>query len=279
MYGEPRIVGLETCSAFRGAVKPHSRRWAPAGMFNCGTNTLLKLLRANCAFEGKGRHALWQAPWGKHNPVAWRGEHWAPQFRPPKWQPAVETIFPVMVVKDPLTWMKSMCRNPYEAHFKHTSRHRSQETCPSPVAETETTVRFQPTRPGHYESLAHLWGEWNAAYLNVSFPRLIVRFEDLLFDSERTVKLACECVGGTARAPFRQAEEATKDESAGHRGPVNDRDKALRLYADETERYAHYTANDLVFVRNALGPSGLLDLFHYGFDVELAPRSNLITSP
>lgn len=60
MYGNrPRVVGLESCKAYRAAVPVHLRRWAPAGLFNCGTNTLLKLMRENCIFDTVGRHILW----------------------------------------------------------------------------------------------------------------------------------------------------------------------------------------------------------------------------
>lgn len=274
MYGMRGVVsGLKTCKQFRATIPAHMRRWAPAGMFNCGTNTLLKLMRLNCRFDGVGRHVLWQAPWGKHNPVSWRGEHWAPQFRRPSWQPRLATVFPTMLVKDPLTWMKSMCRNTYEADFKHHHAHRG-EACPSPVDHTRTVVRFQPTRLGKYASLAHLWAEWNSAYVaNDTFPRLIVRFEDLLFDTEATVRTVCECVGGTMRSPFRQAEDAAKTVRDGHRGPVNDRERALRLYGSEAERYAHYTEADLAFVRQTLEPSGLLDTFHYGFFAHQPPNN------
>ena len=68
-------------------------------------------------------------------------------------------------------------------------------------------------------------------YFNSSSPRLLVRFEDLLFDSERTIRTACECVGGTPLNTFTQDAGVSKDRSLGHYGPVNDRGKALRLYA------------------------------------------------
>lgn len=269
LYGDPLILGLETCAHFRASVPAHERRWAPAGLFNCGTNTLLKLMHRNCQMR-----ALWQAPWGKHNPVAWRGDHWAPQFRPPKQQPRIDTVLPAMVIKDPLTWMKSMCRNNYEASFRHAASHHSPE-CPTPVDETATLVRFQPTKKLTYESLVHLWRDWNGAYLNVTFPRLIIRFEDLLFDTERTVTQVCECAGGTMRQPFRQEEKQSKDETAGHRGPVNDRDKALRLYGSRAERYKNYSPDDLAFIASVLADSSLVDQFHYGFSLRQARLANM----
>lgn len=71
MYGNrPRVVGLESCQAYRAAVPVHLRRWAPAGLFNCGTNTLLKLMRENCVFDTLGRHILWCEPYtSKRNRV------------------------------------------------------------------------------------------------------------------------------------------------------------------------------------------------------------------
>ena len=34
-----KMVGLDTCDVYQKQQKPHMRRWAPAGMFNTGTNT------------------------------------------------------------------------------------------------------------------------------------------------------------------------------------------------------------------------------------------------
>ena len=46
---KPRILGLETCTAFRHAVPFKRKRViAPAGTFNSGTNLLFNLLAKNC---------------------------------------------------------------------------------------------------------------------------------------------------------------------------------------------------------------------------------------
>ena len=49
---------------------------------------------------------LLQVPWGKHNPVDWRGQHAAQGLEGVD----VDGVLPVVVVKDPFTWMRSMCR-------------------------------------------------------------------------------------------------------------------------------------------------------------------------
>ena len=59
-----------------------------------------QLLRTNCKDARSGRMAsLWQVPWGKHNPVEWRGSHFAPSGVGQN----VSHVLPVMMVKDPLT--------------------------------------------------------------------------------------------------------------------------------------------------------------------------------
>ena len=53
MYGgpatKPKPLGLERCAAFRATQGPRGRP-AVAGLFNTGTNFLMKLLRMNCDF-------------------------------------------------------------------------------------------------------------------------------------------------------------------------------------------------------------------------------------
>ena len=273
-YGEGvKMVGLDTCDAYRTQQKPHMRRWAPAGMFNTGTNTLLDLMHMNCQFPDRtGRHGFWQVPWGKHNPLSWRGGHWAPQFQGERrFRPDPLSILPVVVVKDPTTWMKSMCRNQYECRFRHRPSHRS-AACPSPVKETQTTMRYQPTKPSFYDSLPHFWRAWNGEYLNSTAPRLLIRFEDLLWNSEETIRKVCACVGGRPLRRFSQAHGVSKDARLGHVGPVNDRAKALRLYGSEAERFRHYTREDLEYVRDVAGASPLFRALGYDFDVDDALR-------
>ena len=77
---------------------------------------------------------LLQAPWGKHNPLDWRGDHYAQRFE----RVDVSQVLPVAVVKDPLTWMKSMCRMEYAAKFRHgQARARAPDRFGSKLDETE----------------------------------------------------------------------------------------------------------------------------------------------
>lgn len=120
----PRLIGEDRCSAHltESASAPQRLRHAGvAGLFNSGTNLLHALLEANCV--GNRGFVHWQVAWGKHHPLEWRGRHlepWARSMIPnvnDSAHPAWELMLPVVVVKDPLTWMRSMCRSPYSCAF------------------------------------------------------------------------------------------------------------------------------------------------------------------
>ena len=84
----------------------------------------------------------------------------------------------------------------YAAKF----RHGQAQCCPHPVMKTRTVVRFRRERPPrNYTSIVDMWREWNQAYVDVDFPRLMVRYEDLLFNSQETTREVCECAGGTMK--------------------------------------------------------------------------------
>jgi hypothetical protein len=59
---------------------------------------------------------------------------------------------------------------------------------PVEIAWSQTIVR-------KYKSLAHVWSEWYREYLDADFPRLIVRFEDLIFHAPAVLEQIRECVG------------------------------------------------------------------------------------
>ena len=86
----------------------------------------------------------------------------------------------------------------YAAKF----RHGQAQCCPHPVMHTATDVRFRKERPPlNYSSLLHFWSDWNNAYANWPEPRLMVRYEDLLWRPVETVGAVCSCVGGMTAPP------------------------------------------------------------------------------
>ena len=228
-YGPPKIIGLESsCQAYQDKVESKQRNIAPVGIFNTGTNLLTHLLRDNCDWSNSGRrHSFfeatqWQVPWGKHIPAASRTNHTHNKKHPP-----YHTTLPVVAIRDPYTWMQSMCRQNYAAQFEH-----SKSECPNIIpypADKEAHPRFKKMKyvpvnvkystdyRVHYDSLAHLWNDWYENYIEFneheheheheheydkhatmkepSFPFLIVRMEDLVFHAQTVVPQLCECAG------------------------------------------------------------------------------------
>lgn len=254
-YGNDTLVlGAETCAAFRAANPlQSSRRFAPAGLFNSATNALWQTVLSNCRVSESGRNDLFHPPWGKHNPASWRGSHLAGMFQNTSalgWVPRLESVLPIVTVKDPLTWMASICRHPYAVRLSAKQRAR----CPVPL-DSKVSVAFKKDRVKHYASLVDLWAEWHGEYLRAAWPRLLVRFEDLLFDPRSVVGAVCDCLGGAlaSEETFKiDGQKKGKGTAFGHGADTHSRAQALALYGSLAKRLGPYAASDVAFVRARL---------------------------
>lgn len=294
----PIIHGLETCEAFRNATSsdPSQRRLAPAGLFNTGTNYLSVLLEYNCQnpdrvkkYHGnvrRGHGNEWEVPWGKHSPASSRGRY----FKNPNLKYTVDDVLPVVLVRNPHGWMKSMCRNPYTAKWKGV---HDKKTCPR-LKETKTEGGGDAYNPvdvaygagkTHHQSLGHLWNDWYGEYFygngtgtsggkrtDAPFPRLIIRFEDIIFFPYEVTKQVCECSGGVLG--HRQDDEDVADGTfhyvvrsakagMGH-GPAGQRNGLIDSWA----RYGSgdpkdaYSEEEVEIAREVLDPL-IMDAFGY----------------
>ena len=140
-----------------------------------------------------------QVPWGKHSPATYRFHHTADDKKSPQ-----SDVLATAIIKDSYKWMNSMCRHSYQVNWDHDKEHY-----PNLVPLTETDrkgagggdmvpvrVRYSPTDIAHHDNLASLWNDWYALWTGADFPRLVVRFEVLLFHAEEVVGKVCECGGG-----------------------------------------------------------------------------------
>merc|ERR1712232_1168251 len=115
------------------------------------------------------------------------------------------------MIKDPFTWMKSMCKAKYLLDWPVDHPH-----CPNLVPANEKEkrsiekmfdqpmdtfgVKFNEMNPDRtWDSLVELWSEWYGEYLNADFPRLIVRFEDTLLHPKEVIAAAEKCAGAARR--------------------------------------------------------------------------------
>jgi len=134
-----------------------------------------------------------------------------------------------------------MCRHGYETRWWRVPQH-----CPNLVpnrwdkkggykvigeGEIAVRVRFATPYIGYepepdnknrtfvnYTSMVDLWNTWYGQWYDAEFPRLMVRFEDLLFHAEETITKVCECGGGKMQKKFRYMEAPAKGTTGVHSG-------------------------------------------------------------
>lgn len=270
-YGTaPVIAGLERCEEFQSNVPALDRHLGAAGMFNTGTNLITMLLKANCIiperYEHYGPNATkeqygmrWQVPWGKHTPARFRLEHHATKAA------AIikEHVLPIVLIRDPYDWMRSTCHHPYTARWPHNS-----DNCPHLVKTNgqyfPVSVKFAAERKTFHDSLAHLWNDWYREYYKeADYPRLLIRFEDVIFFQEQVTEQVCNCAGGIIRTdrPFHHLVNSAKD------GPGHGRDRtgmvdAWIKYGKPKQARGGFNQADYEASQDALNKE-LMDAFGY----------------
>mmetsp|Transcript_27743 Transcript_27743/g.67534 ORF Transcript_27743/g.67534 Transcript_27743/m.67534 type:complete len:404 (-) Transcript_27743:769-1980(-) len=225
----PHVLNLESCARYREIVPPLERMLGSAGPFNTGTNLVTHLLKQNCEIperrekcgphESKECYGMrWQVPWGKHTPAKFRNQHSTLKAQKIK----KEYILPVVTMRNPYTWFKSMCHNGYAARWKH---RKSEMGCPNLKDPQEggswnpVKVLYGEGREDDHLSLAHMWNDWYGYYLKeADYPFVALRMEDLVFYPKETIRQVCECAGGKIRTDqsFKFIVESAKADSPGH---------------------------------------------------------------
>lgn len=152
---------------------------------------------------------------------------------------------PVVLIKDPYTWMGSQCRHKYTTFWGHDEEH-----CPNLIrwrvkdrdVPSEVRVKYA-LEMKIYESLLDMWNKWYEEWDDQTFPHLTTRFEDLLFHGEEVTRKACECVGGIFTDDFQYVEDSAKPARGIHKG-ANGLVKAMMQYGDPKKRLVGYTDRD-----------------------------------
>lgn len=267
----PVILGLESCPRFRELVPPLERMLGSSGMFNTGTNLVTHLLKKNCEIperrlkvgpnQSKESYGMrWQVPWGKHTPVKFRKLHSTKKAADIR----KEYILPVVTIRHPYSWFGSMCKNGYTAKWDHRRTPKKGDgkpkNCPSlkygdspKTAWNPVTVTYAEKREDHHLSLAHLWNDWYAYYLDLGkrgggddFPFLVIRMEDIVFHPKETIYQVCECAGGKIRddQAFQLITDSAKGDSPGHDASTGTYEAWVKYSLPNTkERYAFSEAD------------------------------------
>ena len=281
LYGpEPLIYGLDQCKDFQTHSPSYDHFCSTAGTFNSGTNLMAELLIANCQMKDrmikygyKNKGIRWQVPWGKHTPPG--DEHFRNTHKTVKDRNvSVADILPAVTIRDPYSWMESMCRINYGAHW-YMDRERH---CPNLLPDEQDLMKFhgklKENKPvdvhvkysdfwRHHKSLAHFWNDYYREYMNVSFSRLIVRYEDLLFHTKEVTQQVCTCAGGEMSPfSFKYIVGTAKRGVTAHGSDRTGFVEALIKYGKADKRAAKFTDRDLEFARENLDPE-MMQLFGY----------------
>ena len=72
---------------------------------------------------------------GKHNPPAWRHKTVAAARGEGVIQ---DDVLPVVIIKDPINWIHSMCKHRYGARWRHTDEH-----CPNLIPNGKDKGRYK----------------------------------------------------------------------------------------------------------------------------------------
>lgn len=147
-------------------------------------------------------------------------------------------------------------------------------------------VRVLNEQIDQYDSLADLWTVFYKTYMEADFPRLLVRFEDLLFHRENVMAQIVECVTGESAFSSLSSATATTPtdgKSRTHKStgswfheeplkyrlsPVKEHGRSSDLvsavikYGTSRGRYAGMASEDLRYAAKALDPK-LLRKFQY----------------
>lgn len=231
-----------------------------------------------------------KVPWGKHYMARYRNsDHFTTTDKDvPK-----ENVLPLVSIRDPYSWMQSMCRHSYAAYWPHTKIGH----CPNLIATEEDIRHFPALRQMYgasgtnatateklipvnvaynkplwhnHSSFAHWYSEWYQDYLKADIPRIVVRFEDLLFYGSEVARTMCECGGGVPvpdngrSGEFVHISESAKTGMQAH-GPLKERTNlvgALIKYGSFEHRADKMTREDLIAARKYLDPE-IMEVFGY----------------
>lgn len=240
--------GDDQCSKFQGHVSEEKRWIGVAGLFNTGTNLLYTLLYDNCEMPGNNNddRVHWQVPWGKHEFANISRSRTALQHN----STDKDDGLAVVVIKDPYDWIHSMCRNPYLVKWNNVTNH-----CP----DLSSTVTAWKT----HKNIMQFWNEWYEMYINhdyFPYPKVMIKFEDLVIRPKETISKICSCAGGSLRVPFKYVVTSAKN-GAGHNSKTG-MFEAWSQFHWPKEAMAGLSSEDFKIAKESLDDN-LMALFKY----------------
>lgn len=219
--------------------------------------------------------------WGKHTPAHYRMKHSTKQAN----NVDKEAVLPVVMIRNPWTWMDSMCHNPYATIWKH---HPIQgQPCPllkwkdpngliTNEEWNEVSVKYGAGIE-KYQSLHHLWNDWYNEYYHILYPNtsslaelqqediqypiLMVRMEDIIFHTVKTITSICQCAGGELYPKFSYVVQSAKLNVQGHSSTVGMLEAWIK-YSQPLPLQNNFTISDYISSIESIDQN-LMNVFHY----------------
>ena len=180
----------------------------------------------------------------------------------------------IVLIKDPLTWLQSICNSKYGLQINHNCRHIGDSSLRAMDRLVMDPNEKWDVNDIEYQSLVNYWNDWYNAYYtdsaNGDFPIYFVRFEDMLYDTVSVVSDICQCVGGKMKHSADQFEYIRGTAKA--HGKSKTRMRAQVIYANPQQRYRKYHYQDLLYI-NATVNHTLVKAF--GYDLNLPNKKEL----
>jgi hypothetical protein len=157
---------------------------------------------------------------------------------------------------------KESCPNiiPYPSDIKAHKRYAKMKYIP-------IFVKYDGGLVQRFDSLPQFWNSWYREYINVTFPTVIVRMEDLVFHAETVIPKLCECAGATFRGTLHHTAEVV---NSNHGIDLTDRYSGLLRsiihYGNIARRREGYPTNQLEAAHTLLDPE-LMAQFGYPYEV------------
>jgi hypothetical protein len=159
------------------------------------------------------------------------------------------------------------CKRSYDANWTHNKKH-----CPNLVPTKKEAKKYKlptynvtvalithPHIPAqHYTSLIDYWTRFHLGYIESDIPRLVIRFEDMLFHGEAVIQAVAKCAGLPLLHPYEYVTEPAKQYQRVNTSFLT----AVQQYTVDATRLKGLRGNDKSYLRRTLNRT-LLQLLHY----------------
>jgi len=214
------------------------------GMFNTGTNLMKNMIYKYC----------------KESKLLWRQQCKGRIWKHALWSNGTTKVISksipyIIIVKDPLTWFKSICKSSYDLELESFKKGMSCE---------EKIFSKWKWEGKEYDGLFSIWGDYYRLIWSKTKIHKIkyVRYEDLLADPVKEMKAVCQHMN----LSLIENEVHLPAKASKSHGSSNNLQSALEKYLNPGYRYGMYSRDTLLkLMNNGERDMDIVKIFGYEF--------------